>query len=88
MRSRYAQLETVLYTDSLGRQLTLLEPRRFTKTTSKNVVRYSWTDSDRVDNLAQDTYGDPELFWLIMDNLKVLFAMDIPVGKTIVFPRI
>lgn len=50
---------------------------------------YTWTQRDRVDLLADRFFGDPSLWWVIMDfNPEQPNPMTIPVGTLIRIPNV
>lgn len=51
-------------------------------------VRYwYWRQEDRIDILATQYYGEPDLWWRIMDaNPEILDPLSIPIGTKIRIP--
>lgn len=76
--SRYRQLEIATGQLPDGRQVRFVR-RRFVPqpeqlaTLAERVV----VSGDRLDNLAQQYYGDPELFWQICDSNRALRPADL-----------
>jgi nucleoid-associated protein YgaU len=76
--SRYRYSETAIAQLPDGRQVCYLR-RRFLPqpevlgAATEHTVR----DGDRLDNLAQAYYGDPELFWQICDSNRALRPDDL-----------
>lgn len=49
---------------------------------------YTWVEGDRMDILAHKFYGNPAMWWKIMDyNPEINDTFDIPVGTTIRIPN-
>jgi hypothetical protein len=67
--SRYANVATATMTASDGRTITYLR-RRFVPQPSSlaSVGEYTVVQGDRLDLLANQFFGDPELFWRICDG--------------------
>lgn len=67
--SRYANVATATMTASGGRTITYLR-RRFVPQPSSlaSVGEYTVVQGDRLDLLANQFFGDPELFWRICDG--------------------
>jgi hypothetical protein len=50
---------------------------------------YTWSDSDRIDSVANDYFGAPEMWWKIMDiNPEISNAFNIPVGTLVRIPNV
>lgn len=65
--SRYADLETKVFTDANGREIRYVT-RRFLPEVKGFVIRqHTVTENDRLDNLAARYLGDPEVFWQLAD---------------------
>jgi hypothetical protein len=48
---------------------------------------YTWTQRDRIDLVANELLGDPELWWVIMDyNPEIANPFDIPLGTILRIP--
>lgn len=48
---------------------------------------YTWTQRDRIDLVANDLLGDPELWWVIMDyNPEISNPFGIPLGTVLRIP--
>jgi len=53
----------------------------------KGAVQHRFMESDRLDNLARDYYGDAQLWWVILDsNPKYRAEIDIVNGDILVIP--
>ncbi len=67
--SRYANVSTATMSASNGRTITYLR-RRFVPQPASlaSVGQYTVLQGDRLDNLANQFFGDPELFWRICDG--------------------
>ena len=54
-------------------------------------VKYHWyvvTEIDRIENIAVQTLGNPELWWQIMDiNPEILNPFEIPAGTELRIPN-
>jgi nucleoid-associated protein YgaU len=62
--------------------------RRTFPTPVKDVVYYTWKESDRLDRIAAQFLGKPEYWWQIMDvNPIIQNAQDIRPGEQIRIPR-
>jgi hypothetical protein len=54
---------------------------------SSSFYYYTWTQRDRIDLVAAELLGDPNLWWLIMDyNPEILNPFDIPLGASLRIP--
>jgi len=54
---------------------------------SKGSIRHRYMESDRLDNLARQYYGDSQLWWVILDaNPKYRAELDIKYGDVLVIP--
>ena len=61
--------------------------RQFPTATS-TFFYYTWTQRDRIDVVAHNLLGDPNLWWLIMDyNPEVINPFDIPIGAVLRIPN-
>lgn len=81
--SRYTN--TALY--NRNGTLTFNQRNRFTFGT-KNSVSHIYCDYDRLDNLAVKYYGNPQLYWVILDaNPQYRCEMDINIGDTLLIPN-
>jgi hypothetical protein len=84
--SRYHGIETATWQDAGGRTIAYLRrrfvppPERFALVQEHTVV-----EGDRLDNLAAQYLGDPELFWRLCDANGALHPDDLtePVGQTL-----
>lgn len=67
--SRYASVATAALETSDGRTITYLR-RRFVPQPGSlaSTGEYTVAQGDRLDNLANQFFGDPELFWRICDG--------------------
>ena len=67
--SRYANVATVAMMAADGRTITYLR-RRFVPQPASlaSTGEYTVAQGDRLDNLANQFFGDPELFWRICDG--------------------
>lgn len=66
--SRYHGIDTIAMESDSGEQVVYLS-RRFVPQPDKFAViqQYIVSEGERLDNLANQFYGDPELFWMICD---------------------
>ncbi|NBA93506.1 LysM domain-containing protein [Pseudomonas sp. R5(2019)] len=71
--SRYSGLPLLVYRDAVGREVVYVA-RRWVPPAElfADVARYQVRDCDRLDNIAADHLGDPELFWRIADANRAL----------------
>ena len=47
----------------------------------KSFFIYEWVETDRIDNVATRFYGEPNLWWVILDmNPEILNPQNIPPG--------
>lgn len=54
---------------------------------SSSFFYYTWTQKDRIDLVATEFLGDPNLWWLIMDyNPEIPNPFDIPLGTILRIP--
>lgn len=50
---------------------------------------YTWTQRDRIDLVANEFLGDPNLWWVIMDyNPEIVNPLDIPLGTVLRIPGV
>lgn len=55
---------------------------------STQYFHYTWVEGDRIDAVAFDLLGNPDMWWKIMDmNPEVIDPFDIPIGTVIRVPR-
>jgi hypothetical protein len=48
---------------------------------------YTWVEKDRIDILAEEFLGSPDLWWVIMDfNPELIDPFDIAVGTVLRIP--
>lgn len=81
--SRY--LQSGLYLRD-GRIPVLKSRRRFSFNT-KRATSYTYQAGDRLDILAHKVYGDPLLYWAILDaNPQYRHELEIKAGDTILIP--
>jgi hypothetical protein len=84
--SRYHGLATATLTTPDGRSIVYLQ-RRFVPAPEQFalVQEHTVTDGDRLDNLAAQYLGDPELFWRLCDANAVLRPEELTetVGRTL-----
>jgi hypothetical protein len=88
--SRYHDVETVKMTvrDSRGQpRVVSYKRRRFIPSgaATTTLAEHTVTQGDRLDNLAARYVGDPEQFWRICDDNKVLRPEELTeeIGRTI-----
>jgi len=62
--------------------------RQFPESRVINYIDYTWVDGDRLDYIAAIYYGDPKLWWEILDaNPGLPDALEISPGTIIRVPR-
>lgn len=73
INSRYLNIPTSVYETASGKQVAYLE-RRFLPPPENFAVLlvHAVTDGERLDNLAAQFIGDPELFWRICDANRAM----------------
>jgi nucleoid-associated protein YgaU len=49
-------------------------------------IFYIVTESERIDNIAYATYGNPALWWIIADYNNIPFPMSLTAGTTLRMP--
>jgi len=55
---------------------------------SASFYYYTWVEGDRMDILANQFFGNPAMWWTIMDyNPEIIDTFDIPVGTVIRIPN-
>lgn len=85
--SRYDGEPLLRVQDHLGKYHLALYVRPTADQWSFEFDQYVVTEGDRLDNLAGDAYGDPELWWLIARaNPEVFYPDSIPPGTVIRIP--
>lgn len=84
-KSRYAKVETVETRTNGGRAITAIKLRRLPPVTGTS---HTVVDNDRLDLLAQHSYGDDTRFWHIADANSALEANDLTAvtGTTLNLP--
>lgn len=85
--SRYRDSATVLIASQRGTNLTIVPsaPRDW----QFSYTYYKITGTDRLDQLAADTYGDATQWWRIADaNPEILDWTDLSVGLVIRIPSV
>ena len=84
--SRYQSVATTTYTAPDGKQIVYLE-RRFIPSpdTFATIQTYVVKQGDRIDNIAAQAFGDPELYWRLCDaNLAMRPAeLTTPIGRSL-----
>lgn len=86
--SRYANGTIFKAYDSRKQQYSATVLRRFPLQTSR-FYHYTWTERDRIDDIAQEFLGSPSFWWVIMDfNPEIIDAFDIPLGTVIRIPSV
>lgn len=84
--SRYASGVVVKSYDARKSAHSVTLFRQFPSSTS-DFYYYTWTQRDRIDLLAFELFGDPSLWWEIMDyNPELPNPFDIPVGTVLRIP--
>lgn len=71
--SRYRGLPLLSYTDSKGVEHIYVGRRFVPRPETLAEVGYMEIhEGDRIDNIANQVYGDPEIYWRIVDGNRVL----------------
>lgn len=54
---------------------------------TKNSIIHTFCNGDRLDNLAVKYYGNPQLYWVILEaNPKYRCELDIKYGESLIIP--
>lgn len=86
--SRYSDGYLQKSYDSRTNQNTVSVMRSFPEDSS-SFYYYVWTSRDRLDKLALEKLGNPDLWWRIMDyNPEISNGLDIPIGTTLRIPNV
>jgi hypothetical protein len=86
--SRYASGLIFKAYDSRKEQYSATVLRQF-PIQSSGFYHYTWTERDRIDEVAQEFLGSASFWWVIMDfNPEVIDPFDIPVGTVIRIPSV
>jgi nucleoid-associated protein YgaU len=86
--SRYADGLVVKVQDARRQSYQVSVFREF-PTESSGFRYYTWVENDRLDILAHEFLGDPNLWWHILDfNPEVINGLDIPVGTVLRIPSV
>jgi hypothetical protein len=82
--SRYAAIETTVFVTPDGKAIAYLQ-RRFLPAPATLFVAaiHTVTQGDRLDNIAAQSFGDPELAWRICDANSALRPEDLTGPGTI-----
>lgn len=84
--SRYASGVVVKSYDARKPAYSVTLFRQFPTSTAE-FYYYTWTQRDRIDLLAYELFGDPNLWWTIMDyNPEISNPFDIPIGTVLRIP--
>lgn len=88
LNSRYARSDVTSVTQNDGTVHRTVMRTPPVRTGNVTVEDYLWVENDRIDLLASKFYGDPGLWWLIMDaNPGIPDALSIKPGAVIKVPR-
>jgi hypothetical protein len=84
-QSRYAGVATGTLTTASGRSVVYVRRRFVPKATSLVVLQqYTVAQGDRLDNMAYQLLGDPQIFWQLCDANTALRPAELEVeGRTI-----
>ncbi len=83
--SRYEKVSTNRITDSTGQEIVYKKIRFVPETVG--VVGYTVTQGDRIDQIANRTFRDPQRFWRICDANQARWPDDLLiVGRTLEIP--
>lgn len=83
--SRYRDSTTVLVSSQRGTNLTIVPSAA--RDWDFNFTYFLVDGQDRIDQLAQDVYGDPTQWWHIADaNPEILDWTNVPLGTVIRIP--
>lgn len=86
--SRYAEGIVALSRDARSGTTAVSVFREFPDNASEYFY-YTWTERDRIDLVAHNLLGDPNLWWYIMDyNPEQLNPFNIPIGTLIRIPGV
>jgi nucleoid-associated protein YgaU len=86
--SRYADGLVVKVQDARRQSYQVSVFREFPVETS-GFRYYTWVENDRLDIIAHEFLGDPNLWWQILDfNPEVINGLDIPVGTVLRIPSV
>lgn len=86
--SRYAAGTAYRAHDARTNTYEITVARRF-PVQKTGFYHYTWVERDRIDLVADEFLGAPELWWIIMDfNPEVIDPFDIPVGTVIRVPNV
>jgi hypothetical protein len=84
--SRYATGRAFKAHDSRSNSYGVAVMRSFPVQKSK-FYHYTWVEKDRIDILAEEFLGSPDLWWVIMDfNPELIDPFDIAVGTVLRIP--
>ncbi|GHB52487.1 hypothetical protein GCM10010331_45130 [Streptomyces xanthochromogenes] len=84
--SRYAANTIEVVTDENGESRRVIVPAAPEEIRAR-VVRYRWSDQDRVDSVAYEYYQDPAQWWRFADvNPEILDWTDVKPGTIVRIP--
>lgn len=83
--SRYEN-EKVYVRSQHGCQRNCLTIREIDRTVPSDSILHTVTDNDRIDNISNEYYGTPGLWWFILDKNPGVDALDLPVGGQLIIP--
>jgi hypothetical protein len=85
--SRYADGNIFKSYDSRTKKYGVSVTRNFPED-AQTYFHYVWAERDRIDALSQRFYGDPDMWWKIMDfNPEIMNPFDINVGTVLRIPN-
>jgi hypothetical protein len=85
--SRYADLPRLTHRRADGRVTTYAGRRIIPASSEAPLLLVTMSQTDRLDNVAAATLGDPELYWRLCDASGVLTPRELEVaGRQVVVP--
>jgi hypothetical protein len=90
LTSRYAKAGVVsVYFPEVNRTVNTTFRTPPTKVSGKSVTYYQWAYGDTIGNVANKLFGDPELWWKILDlNPEILDPYTLNPGDIIRIPKL
>lgn len=70
-----------------GKIVTAFHIRNLQNIDTSNALKHIWIEDDRLDNLAERYYGDPQYWWFILDaNPRYMEEYEIKNGDVLAIP--
>lgn len=86
--SRYENSDVIQIIGSDGYLRQIIDVESGSERTSFEFTYYTVKDGDRVDQIALNFFGDPELWWLIAEyNPHWMFYEELPAGLVLRIPQ-